>query len=56
MKKLFLSLTALTFSAIMFAQKTVADVAKFETEESITKDTVLYMILYCILLLYKIFV
>jgi hypothetical protein len=32
MKKLFLSLTALTFSAIMFAQKTVADVAKFETE------------------------
>jgi Protein of unknown function (DUF1573) len=32
MKKLFLSLTALTFSAILFAQKTVADVAKFETE------------------------
>jgi hypothetical protein len=32
MKKLFLSLTALTFSAVMFAQKTVADVAKFETE------------------------
>jgi hypothetical protein len=32
MKKLFLSLTALTFSAILFAQKTVADVAKFESE------------------------
>lgn len=32
MKKLFLSLTALTFSAVMIAQKTVADVAKFETE------------------------
>ncbi len=32
MKKLFLSLTALTFSAMLFAQKTVADVAKFETE------------------------
>ena len=32
MKKLFLSLTALTFSALLFAQKTVADVAKFETE------------------------
>ncbi len=32
MKKLFLSLTAFTFSAILFAQKTVADVAKFETE------------------------
>lgn len=32
MKKLLLSLTALTFSALLFAQKTVADVAKFETE------------------------
>jgi len=32
MKKLFLSLTALTFSAMLFAQKTVADVAKFEAE------------------------
>jgi hypothetical protein len=32
MKKLFLSLTALTFSAMLFAQKTIADVAKFETE------------------------
>lgn len=32
MKKLFLSLTALTFSAMLFAQKTVADVAKFESE------------------------
>ncbi len=32
MKKLFLSLTALTFSALLFAQKTVADVAKFESE------------------------
>lgn len=32
MKKLFLSLTAFTFSAMLFAQKTVADVAKFETE------------------------
>ena len=32
MKKLFLSLTALTFSVMLFAQKTVADVAKFETE------------------------
>jgi Protein of unknown function (DUF1573) len=32
MKKLFLSLTALTFSAILFAQKTVADVAKFASE------------------------
>ncbi len=32
MKKLFLSLTALTFSALLFAQKTVADIAKFETE------------------------
>ena len=32
MKKLFFSLTALTFSALLFAQKTVADVAKFETE------------------------
>lgn len=32
MKKLFLSFTALTFSAMLFAQKTVADVAKFELE------------------------
>ena len=32
MKKLFLSLTAFTFSAMLFAQKTVADVAKFESE------------------------
>lgn len=32
MKKLFLSLTALTFSAMLFAQKTIADVAKFESE------------------------
>ena len=32
MKKLFLSLTALIFSVMLFAQKTVADVAKFETE------------------------
>ena len=32
MKKLFLSFTALTFSAMLFAQKTVADVAKFESE------------------------
>lgn len=32
MKKLFLSLTAFTFSAMLFAQKTVADIAKFETE------------------------
>ncbi len=32
MKKLFLSLTAFTFSAMLFAQKTVADVAKFEAE------------------------
>lgn len=32
MKKLFLSLTALAFSAVLFAQKTVADVAKFESE------------------------
>jgi hypothetical protein len=32
MKKLFLSLTAFTFSAMLFAQKTVADIAKFESE------------------------
>ena len=32
MKKLFLSLTALTLSTLLFAQKTIADVAKFETE------------------------
>lgn len=32
MKKLFLSFAALTFSALLFAQKTVADVAKFESE------------------------
>lgn len=32
MKKLFLSLTAFTFSAMLFAQKTIADVAKFESE------------------------
>jgi hypothetical protein len=32
MKKLFLSFAALTFSAMLFAQKTVADVAKFESE------------------------
>ena len=32
MKKLILSVTALTFSAVLFAQKTVATVAKFATE------------------------
>lgn len=32
MKKLILSAAALVFSAALFAQKTVADVAKFETE------------------------
>ena len=32
MKKLILSVTALAFSSILFAQKTVADVAKFSTE------------------------
>jgi Protein of unknown function (DUF1573) len=32
MKKLFLSFAALTFSAMLFAQKTVADVAKFTSE------------------------
>jgi hypothetical protein len=32
MKKLFLSFAAFTFSAMLFAQKTVADVAKFESE------------------------
>ena len=32
MNKLFLSFAALTFSALLFAQKTVADVAKFESE------------------------
>ena len=32
MKKLFLSFAALTFSAMMFAQKTAADVAKFASE------------------------
>ncbi len=32
MKKLFLSLTAITFSAMLFAQKTAADVAKFASE------------------------
>jgi hypothetical protein len=32
MKKLILSFTALAFSAVLFAQKTVADVAKFATE------------------------
>lgn len=32
MKKLILSVAALTFSAVLFAQKTVADVAKFTTE------------------------
>lgn len=32
MKKLFLSLLAITFSAMLFAQKTVADVAKFTSE------------------------
>lgn len=33
MKKLLLSITAFTFSAMLFAQKTVADVAKFELEK-----------------------
>jgi hypothetical protein len=32
MKRLALSLAALTFASVLFAQKTVADVAKFETE------------------------
>ena len=32
MKKLFLTLTAFTFSAMLFAQKTAADVAKFTSE------------------------
>ena len=32
MKKLLLTLTAFTFSAILFAQKTAADVAKFTSE------------------------
>ncbi len=32
MKKLLLSLTAIVFSAMLFAQKTVADVAKFASE------------------------
>lgn len=32
MKKLLLSTMALAFASVMFAQKTVADVAKFETE------------------------
>lgn len=32
MKKLFFTITALTFSAFLFAQKTVADVAKFDSE------------------------
>jgi hypothetical protein len=32
MKKLVLSFVALTFASFLFAQKTVADVAKFETE------------------------
>ncbi len=32
MKKLFLSFAALTFSAMLFAQKTAADVAKFASE------------------------
>ena len=32
MKKLFLTLTAFSFSAMLFAQKTVADIAKFESE------------------------
>lgn len=32
MKKLFLSLTILAFSTVLFAQKKVADVAKFESE------------------------
>lgn len=32
MKKLFLSLIAISFSAVLFAQKTAADVAKFAME------------------------
>ena len=32
MKKLLLSVTAIAFSALLFAQKTVADIAKFDTE------------------------
>lgn len=32
MKKLFLSFAALTFSALLFAQKKVDDIAKFESE------------------------
>ncbi len=32
MKKLILSLAAFTFTSVLFAQKTVAEVAKFETE------------------------
>ena len=32
MKRLLLSFTAISFSAMLFAQKTAADVAKFETE------------------------
>ncbi len=32
MKKLILSLTALAFASVLFAQKTAADVAKFDTE------------------------
>ena len=32
MKKLFLSFAAITFSAMLFAQKTAADVAKFTSE------------------------
>lgn len=32
MKKILLSITAITFSAMLFAQKTAADVAKFDTE------------------------
>lgn len=32
MKKLFLSFAAITFSAMLFAQKTAADVAKFASE------------------------
>jgi hypothetical protein len=32
MKKLFFIITALTFSTFLFAQKTVADVAKFDSE------------------------
>lgn len=32
MKKLILSMAALAFTSVLFAQKTLADVAKFETE------------------------